>query len=94
MCSWTTYTAYFGLPDHPRHHSNVERRLRLLPAWATDDHDYPALRATSAQLSWVYSQACDVLHGRRAYTDLADPLVAAWTKIVDDGENVVSSRCV
>jgi len=94
MCSWTIYTACLRLPDHPRYHSNVDRRLALLPAWATDDHDYRALRATAAQLHWVYSQTCDVLHGRRAYTDLADPLVAAWTKVVDEGESVVGSRCV
>ena len=93
MCSWTIYIACFRLPDRPRRHSNVDRRLALLPAWATHDQDYHALRATASQLYWVYSQCCDVLHGRRAYTELPDPLVTAWTKIVKEGETIVTSRC-
>jgi hypothetical protein len=93
MCSWTIYTACFRLPDRPRHHSHVDRRLALLPAWAIDDDDHHALRATAAQLRFVYRQCCDVLHGRRAYTELGEPLVTAWARIVEEGETIVTSRC-
>ncbi|TQM10997.1 hypothetical protein [Pseudonocardia kunmingensis] len=47
----------------------------------------------AAQLYWVYFQCCDVLHGRRAYTDLAQSLVSAWEKIVAEGEETVTTRC-
>lgn len=93
MCSWIIYTGCFRLPDRPRHHSHVDRRLALLPAWATDDHELHALRRAAAQLQWVYRHCCDVLHGRRAYTELAEPLATAWTKIVDEGEAIVTARC-
>ncbi len=89
-CSWRVHTACFALPaDRPRH-GEVRRRLLLLTGWARDGAELDRLRAAAAELAWVYRQCCDVLHGRRAFTDLPEPVVVSWEHTVDTGERVVA----
>jgi hypothetical protein len=93
MCSWRVFTACLSLPERRPHHTRVERRLTLLTAWAGETYDYPRLSTAATQLTWVYIQCCDVLHGRRAFTDPAEPLVRGWEEIVANGEGIVAACC-
>ena len=90
-CSWRIYTACLALPNSEPHHTRIADRLLLLIAWTNHEYGHDRLRRTIAELTWVYAQCCDVLHGRRAFTDLPEPLVRAWERTVDDGEIVVSA---
>jgi hypothetical protein len=89
VCSRTLYARTFGLEPTALWHRRVRTRLRLLPAFAGSDEEFIHFRAVAAQLAWVYEQCCDVLHGRRAFTDLPEPVVSAWTAVVEDGERLI-----
>ena len=93
MCSWFAYTRFHDRPANGPSHRQVRARLLLLMDRATDDDDHRRLRTTAHGLAWVYRECCDVLHGRRAYTDLAEPLVQTWERITDHGERTVEERC-
>ncbi len=89
VCSWTLYSRTFGLESAALWHKQVQTRLRLLPAWAGSDAEFIRFQAVAAQLAWVYEQCCQVLHGRRAFTDLPQPVVSGWAAVVDEGEGII-----
>ncbi len=89
VCSRTLYAHTFGLEPAALWHKRVQTRLRLLPAWAAGDEEFVHFQAVAAQLAWVYEQCCCVLHGRRAFTDLPEPVVSGWAAAVDEGERLI-----
>lgn len=82
QCALRVYALAFRLDPEAQWHKYVCRRLKLLACWAHDDQEFQRYRAVAAQLAWVYSQCCAVLHGRRAFTELPEPEVAAWEATV------------
>ena len=92
LCSWQIFTACLALPASPVRHKQVGRRLRLLVAWARDEEDFRLLGRTATELDWVYSQCCEVLHGRRAFTEFSEPLIRGGAATVDMNEGVVLAR--
>jgi hypothetical protein len=92
LCSWRIFAACLALPATPVRHTQIDRRLRLLVAWARDEEDFRLLGRTATELGWVYGQCCEVLHGRRAFTELGETLVRGWAATVDAGEDVVAER--
>lgn len=89
-CARRVYALAFGLDPETQWHKHVRRRLNLLACWAQDDRDFLRYRAVAAQLSWVYGQCCAVLHGRRAFTELPEPEVAAWEATVCQNVRIVN----
>ncbi|MGH4010429.1 MAG: hypothetical protein ACRDTH_20085 [Pseudonocardiaceae bacterium] len=81
-CALLVYALAFGLDPEAQRHKFIRRRLNLLASWADDDWEFLRYRAIATQLTWVYSQCCAVLHGRRAFTELPEPEVAAWEATV------------
>lgn len=89
MRSWRIYTRTLGLSPQPVWHRNVVRRLSLFAAWTSDAHDFHVLRVSAVELAQVYGECCDVLHGRKAYAALCDPVVAGWEATVERGEQAI-----
>lgn len=85
---WAVYDASLGArPSGAR--CAVAGRYGLLAGWAAGPEEFLRYRAVAAELSWIYGQCCDVLHGRRAFVDLPEPVVTGWEERVRSSEQII-----